>query len=66
MTWINPEPKSTGWYLCTIKENDDYRYVIPFYRAEYPKGNFYWTESTQNLRIVACIKFPKPYGGEAL
>lgn len=61
MTWSkNPEPKSTGWYLCTVEDRGK-RFVQPAYRAEYPEGNFYWTELAYDLKVIACIKFPRPY-----
>ena len=64
MTWNkNPHPKSTGWYLCTVYESCTRRYVMPLQRCEYPKGNFYWS-GLKHGKIVACVKFPKPYGGD--
>ena len=63
MAWNkNPKPRSTGWYLCTIKENNNYRYVMPLRRAEWPEGNFYW-DGLNYGEVVACMKFPSPYGG---
>ena len=65
MTWNkNTEPKSTGWYLCTVAVSGG-RYVMPIERSEYPKGNFYWGYNAYG-KIVACVKFPKPYEGEQL
>lgn len=62
MTWNkNTEPKTTGWYLCTIQLSK--RYVMPIYRCEYPKGNYYW-DCGSDTKIVACVKFPEPYKGE--
>lgn len=64
MTWNkNHDPKSTGWYLCTVQENGNYRYVMPLQRCEYPKGNFYWS-GLNHGEIIACVKFPKPYSGD--
>ena len=64
MTWNkNTEPKSTGWYLCTV-ESIGKRFVMPCYRDEYPKGNFHWGQMPYQTKIVACAKFPKPYEGE--
>ena len=64
MTWNkNPNPKSTGWYLCTVQESCNRRYVMPLQRCEYPKGNFYWSYLNHG-EVVACVKFPKPYGGD--
>jgi hypothetical protein len=64
MTWSkNPEPKSTGWYLCTVEDRGK-RHVEPAYRHEYPPGNFVWSYIPYDLKVIACVKFPKPYGGE--
>lgn len=64
MTWNkNHNPKSAGWYLCTVQENSNCRYVMPLRRCEYPKGNFYWS-GLNHGEIVACVKFPKPYSGD--
>lgn len=64
MTWNkNPYPKSTGWHLCTVQENGNYRYVIPLQRCEYPKGNFYWS-GLNHGKIIVCVKFPKPHNGD--
>lgn len=66
MTWNkNTEPKSAGWYLCTVY-NGYQRFVMPITRSEYPKGNFYWSDLAYNCKVVACVKFPKPYEGEPL
>ena len=63
MTWNkNPNPKSLGWYLCTVQDGK-YRYVMPLQRCEYPEGNFYWC-GLNHGEIVACVKFPKPYSGD--
>ncbi len=63
MTWNkNTEPKSTGWYLCTIDEYGK-RWVMPLARCEYPKGHFHW-HGLNSGKVVACVKFPKPYEGE--
>lgn len=63
MTWNkSTEPKSTGWYLCTIEEYGK-RYVMPLARCEYPPKHFYWG-GLNSGKIVACAKFPKPYEGE--
>ena len=64
MTWNkNPNLKSAGWYLCTVQESGNYRYVMPLQRCEYPKGNFYWS-GLNHGEIIACVKFPKPYSGD--
>ena len=64
MTWNkNPNPKSIGWYLCTVQENGNRRYVMPLQRCEYPKGNFYWS-GLNHGEIITCVKFPKPYCGD--
>lgn len=64
MTWNkNTEPKSSGWYLCTVSVGNDNRFVMPIYRDEYPKGHFHWGNNS-TAKIVACAKFPKPYEGE--
>ena len=36
---------------------------MPLQRCEYPKGNFYWSYLNHG-EVVACVKFPKPYGGD--
>lgn len=65
MTWNkNPNPKSAGWYLCTVEVSGG-RFVMPVERVEYPKGNFTWS-STGYGKIVACVKFPKPYDGATM
>ena len=63
MTWNkNHNPKSAGWYLCTVQDGNC-RYVMPLQCCEYPKGNFYWS-GLNHGEIIACVKFPKPYGGD--
>lgn len=63
MTWNkNPNPKSKGWYLCTVEESGRH-WVMPIHRIEYPEGNFTW-QCAYNTKIVACVKFPKPYEGD--
>ena len=65
MTWNkNHNPRSAGWYLCTVQESGNCRYVMPLQRCEYPKGNFYWS-GLNHGEVVACVKFPKPYGGDS-
>lgn len=64
MTWNKTtEPKSTGWYLCTIEERIGKRYVRPLRRMEWPSNNFYW-HGLATGKVVACVAFPKPYEGE--
>lgn len=64
MEWNkNPNPKKSGWYLCTVRDNNGNIFVLPLHRAEYPKGNFYWSDISYNLKVVACVRFPKPYTG---
>lgn len=68
MIWDkNIEPKSVGWYLCTVEEYG-MRHVTPIYRDEWPKNNFYWMNNSFNCnkKLVACMKFPKPYSGEII
>lgn len=63
MTWNkNPNPKSAGWYLCTVEVSGG-RFVMPVERVEYPKGHFSWGGIAYGSKIVACVKFPKPYDG---
>lgn len=63
MTWNkNPNPKSSGWYLCTVEVSGG-RFVMPVERVEYPKGNFTWSSTGYGGKVVACAKFPKPYAG---
>lgn len=67
MTWNkNTKPKSTGWYLCTVENEYGSGFVMPVHRVEYPNDNFTWADLAYNLKVVACIKFPKPYEGEVL
>ena len=67
MTWNkNPKPKSIGWYLCTVEDKCGNRFVMPVHCSEYPKDNFYWDALAYNLKVVAYIKFPKPYEGEII
>ena len=62
MTWNKTtEPKVTGWYLCTIEDNNQ-RWVMPLFRGEWPPNNFYW-DGLNRGKVVACVAFPKPYEG---
>ena len=61
MSWGKSNPKQAGWYLVTLENGT----IMPLYRMEYPKGNFTWNGISM-WKVIASMKFPKPYKGEAI
>lgn len=62
MIWGKSEPKSIGWYLCTVRDDYNRRFVMPIYRDEHPSGNWHWVDF--HGEVIAATRFPKAYMGE--